>query len=333
MKYPLISAASLLLLAGCQCDRPTPAQEEVLRRLDSISKSLDDLNKNLEANRKIIQPAINYGMRGVDPAKLAAIAPLPEKPTDAQIISYIAAIKESSIGQTSFHNGQPQVDLYRKIGPGHLRLLLTEIPGSPRNYHLFYALPDLVGPDDKEAALAALPAVPDLIVPVLKNGWGKEYKKKVFEVLAGGGAHSLSDQKKAILALAETDEDRQLLMDAFVRNASLSFMFDDLALLPGVNPAELANRAWELQRFSSYDWQRSPIALLAAKNGNVEALGFLINKFATKGRDGYLDENIPFFIAIATGQPLQPEKLLNWYGENRDKLVFDPATKRYLIKK
>lgn len=34
MKYPLISAASLLLLAGCQCDRPTPAQEEVLRRLD-----------------------------------------------------------------------------------------------------------------------------------------------------------------------------------------------------------------------------------------------------------------------------------------------------------
>lgn len=84
---------------------------------------------------------------------------------------------------------------------------------------MLYALPDLVGAADKEAALAALPAVPDLIVPVLKNGWGKEYKKKVFEVLASGGVYNLFEQKKAILALAETDEDRQLLMDAFVRNS------------------------------------------------------------------------------------------------------------------
>ena len=333
MKYPLISAASLLLLAGCQCDRQTPAQEEVLRRLDSISKSLDDLNKNLEANRKIVQTAAASGMRGVDPAKIAAITPLPEKPTDAQILSYIAAIKNASAGQNNFSPDQPQVALYRKIGPGHLKLLLAEIPGSPRNYHLLYALNDLVGAADKEAALDALPAVPDLIVPVLKNGWAKENKKKVFAVLADGGVYNLFEQRKAILALAETDEDRKLLMDAFVRNAYLNVIFDDLSRLPGVNPAELANRAWEQQRFSNNDFQRSQIAMLAAKNGNVDALGYLINKFSTKARDGYLDDNIPIFIAIATGQPLQPDKLLNWYNENRDKVVFDPATKRYQVKK
>lgn len=333
MKYPLISAASLLLLAGCQCDRQTPAQEEVLRRLDSISKSLDDLNKNLEANRKIVQTAAASGMRGIDPVKIAAIAPLPEKPTDAQILSYIAAIKDASAGQNSYSPDQPQVALYRKIGPGHLKLLLPEIPGSPRNYNLLYALPELVGPADKEAALAALPTAPELITSVLKNGWAKEQKKVVFAILTEGRFYNLYDQKKTILALAETDEDRRLLLDAFVRNAYLNYLFDDLSRLPGVNPVELANRAWEQQRFSNDDFQRSQIALLAAKNGNVDALGYLINKIATKTREGYLDDNIPIFIAISTGQSLQPDKLLNWYGENRDKLVWDPATKRYLVKK
>lgn len=333
MKYLLISAASLLLLAGCQCDRQPPTQKEVLRRLDSISKSLDELNKNLENNRKIVQTSFNSGMWEVDPVKLAAIPPLPEKPTNAQILSYITAIKDASAGQHNFSPNLPQVALYRKIGPGHLQFLLSISSNLSIDNNFIYALPDLVGSADKEAALAALPTLPELLVPVLKNGWAKDHKKEIFAVLSGGQIFNIHDQKKIILALAETDEDRQLLMDAFVRNASLSFMFDDLAQLPGVNPVELANRAWQQQRFSVDDWQRSQIALLAARHGNVEALGYLINKYATKAQNNFLDEKIPLFIAIATGQPLQPEKLLNWYGENRDKLVFDPATKRYLIKK
>lgn len=340
MKYSLCFAASLFLLTGCPSDRPTAAQKEMIRRLDAISASIDRLDKNLEAIRisdrgRIIQRNIN---NEVDLVKLAAIPPLPEKPTDSQIRSYIAAIKGATVGQSSFGSDQPQVAMYRKIGPGHLNLLLPEIPGSlespssRENYHLLCALPDLVGPDDKKVALAALSERPELLVPVLKNGWGKEIKTKVFAMLAANRSFMIRDQKKAILALMETDEDRKLLIHAFLVQPGLLFLFDDLSKMPGVNGTELINQAWEQQRLNDRTGLQQ-LALQAARHGNVEALGFLINKFSTKTQNSYFGDDLILFLTTATGQPLQAEKLQNWYSENRDKLVFDPATTRYQIKK
>lgn len=333
MKYPLSFAASLLLLAGCQSDRPTAAQEEILHRLDAINTSLDQLGKNLEASRKTERGNANpNGLREADPAKLAAIPPLPDNPTDSQIRSYMAAIRAATAGQNSFSTEQPQVAMYRKIGPGHLSILLPEINGSPQSWHLLYALPFLVGPADKKTALAALPEVPELLVPVLKNGWGKEIKKEVFATLGNSRNFMIQDQKKAILALVENEEDRKRLIQAFLERPNLLFLFDDLSRMPGVNAAELINQAWERQRFSNENWSLQQLALQAARHGNIEALGFLINKFSTRAPNNYLGDDIIIFLAAATGQPLQAEKLQNWYSENHDKLVFDPATTRYRVK-
>jgi len=334
MKYSLCFAASLLLLAGCQNDRPTASQEEIIRQLDAINISLNRLGEILEKSRKQeSNDIIRNRAFEADPAKLAAIPPLPEKPTDGQILSYIAAIKAASADQNSFSANQPQVALYRKIGPGHLKLLLPEISQSASNYHLLCALPDLVGPADKEFALATLPEVPNLLIPVLKNGWGDEAKKGVFAALSNNRSYMIQDQKKAILALAKNDEDRKQLIQAFLAQPNLLFLFEDLAGMPDVNGTELINQAWERQRFNSQNWSLPQLGLQAARRGNIEALGYLINKFCTRTPSDHLSDDIIIFLAAATGQPLQAEKLQNWYSENRDKLVFDPATKRYQVKK
>mgnify|MGYP001175577817 CR=1 FL=1 len=339
MKYSLCFAASLLLLAGCQNDRPTAAQEEIIRRLDTINTSLNRLGEILEKSRKQeSNDIIRNRALEADPAKLAAIPPLPDKPTDSQIRSYITAIKEATANQNIFGSDQPQVAMYRKIGPGHLDLLLVEIPNSSKNtrsrenFHLLCALPDLVGPADKEVALAALSERPELLNPVLKNGWGKEIKKKVFAMLAANRSFMIQDQKKEIFALVENDEDRKLLIHAFLVQPGLLFLFDDLSQMPGVNGTELINQAWEQQRLNDRTGLQQ-LALQAARHGNVEALGFLINKFSTKTQNSYFADDLILFLTTATGQPLQAEKLQNWYSENRDKLVFDPATKRYQVKK
>lgn len=340
MKYSLCFAALLLLLAGCQNDRPTAAQEEIIRRLDAISTSIDTLGENLEKSRQSEGGNIDQDrIFKADPAKLSAIPPLPDKPTDDQIRDYIAAIKKASTGQNSFHALQLQVAMYRKIGPGHLNLLLSEIPGPPddpssiNNFHLLYALPDLVGPTDKKVALAALSGRSKLLIPVLKNGWGKEVKKEVFAILAGSENLMIQDQKDEILALVETDEDRKRLIQAFIVQPNLLFLYDDLSKMPGVNAIDLINQAWEHQRFNSPNWTLEQLAFQAARHGNVEALGFLIFKFTTKTQNNYFRDDLILFLTTATGQPLQAEKLQNWYCENRDKLVFDPATKRYQVKK
>jgi len=340
MKYPLCFAASLFLLTGCPSDRPTDEQKEIIRRLDAISTSIDRLDKKLEANLTLNRSNIvRRNIRNeVDQAKLSAIPPLPDKPTDDQIRSYIAAITEATVGQNVFGSNQPQVAMYRKIGPGHLNLLLSEFPVSSEtpgfrgNYHLLYALPDLVGPADKEVALAALSERPELLNPVLKNGWGKENKKEVFAILADSRSFMIRNQKEAILALVENDEDRKLLIHAFLVQPGLLFLFDDLSKMPGVNGTELINQAWEQQRLNDRTGLQ-PLALQAARHGNVEALGFLINKFTAKTQNDYFGDDVILFLTTATGQPLQAEKLQNWYSENRDKLMFDPATKHYQVKK
>jgi hypothetical protein len=336
MKYSLCFAASLLLLAGCQNDRPTAAQEEIIRHLDAIGTSIDKLGESLEKSRKTEPTGAVRRLGGAfeaDPAKLAAIPPLPDKPTDEQIKSYLAAIADASAGQNSFGPGNPQVAMYRKIGPGHLSLLLPEMSGEPRNYHMIYALPALVGPADKKTALAALAGQPELLVPILKNGWGKEIKKEMFAVMAGSRSFSIQNQKKEIIELVENDEDRKQLIQAFIVQPNLFFLYDDLAKMPGVNATDLINQAWESQRFNSQNWTLQPLALQAARRGNLEAFGYLINKFCTRTPNDYFNDDILIFLALATGQPLQAEKLQNWYSENRDKLMFDPATKHYQVKK
>ena len=83
-----------------------------------------------------------------DLKKLSGISVLPEKPTDRQISEYLAEIEEASRGQRVFGSQDPQVDLLRRIGPGHLKLLIPYLDRKISSY-LCWALPALVGEEER----------------------------------------------------------------------------------------------------------------------------------------------------------------------------------------
>ncbi|MGE4565477.1 MAG: hypothetical protein AB7F32_11450, partial [Victivallaceae bacterium] len=111
------------------------------------------------------------------------------------------------------------------------------------------------------------------------------------------------------------------------------FLYKDLSRLPGVDPVALAYQAWESQRFIAEKYALDGIALRAAKKGNIDALGFLINQLGADNHNPFTDDDVSVTLVLMTGQPINAENLQKWYAENRDKLVFDPATKRYQVKK
>ncbi|MGE4565899.1 MAG: hypothetical protein AB7F32_13575, partial [Victivallaceae bacterium] len=175
---PFFAAVALALsLTGCQSDQPTVTQQEMLDRLDSIAKSLEKLEATRNDGWTLVNGTEDKKAVARIKEKLAAIPPLPEHPDDGRILSYLAAVKNAATEEDSFDSKRPQTEFYRKIGPGHLKLLLPELTGEGRNFELIEALPELTGPVDKELALTMMPEIPDLLIPVFRNGWGRENPK------------------------------------------------------------------------------------------------------------------------------------------------------------
>uniref|UniRef100_UPI00266C5F55 DMT family transporter n=1 Tax=Victivallis vadensis TaxID=172901 RepID=UPI00266C5F55 len=117
-----------------------------------------------------------------DLKKLSGISVLPEKPTDRQISEYLAEIEEASRGQRVFGSQDPQVDLLRRVGPGHLKLLIPYLDRKISSY-LCWALPALVGEEEKELVISLLPEREEFLGIVVDRGWAEEARSEIVQLL------------------------------------------------------------------------------------------------------------------------------------------------------
>ena len=180
-----LPVAGLLLLSGCRSGNAELEKQsaEILAEMKRINTRLDGLEKQakqnaairpelkklnarldrLERQRRIQVRQASYRLNrsnqtgpqlrginvGPDREKLSKIQ-LPANPIDQQIIDYIRQIRDATVGQNIWSDSDPQIEMYEKIGPGHLRLLLPYLRGEARYRHLYAALPKLIDERDKE---------------------------------------------------------------------------------------------------------------------------------------------------------------------------------------
>ncbi len=334
MNKKLAAAAfPMLLLAGCSTPQPTPAQQQIIKQLEAINRSLETLAKETKDNRQSALAEIKFQAspdRGINLRALSAIKALPAKPTDDEIRRYVQEITTASANQNSFSGNDPQVALLRKIGPGRVAAWAPYLTDH-RAYHLQYALPDLIGKEDKQEALKLFRVQPRLLPAILQNGWIDDAREEIFGVIASQDYldHRLQNY---LPQLCKTQQDQKRLEELFCQKPSLIQMYDAICKLPGVDAAKLAENAWKNQHLSANEWQRRMLAYHAARHGNVEALGTLVRDYCSRQPNSYFDQNILYFLSMATGQPLQPAILQKWYDTNKDRLAFDAANRRYQVK-
>ena len=293
-----------------------------------------------------------------DRAKLRKVKPLPPSPTDAQIVAYLREIAAASDSRQGMSSADPQLGLCRKIGPGHLKLLLPFLrkrPGNMRDYAMrFYlsaALPDLVTAKDIPLIKANIVAVPELLSAVTSAEFAKPMKQEIFEVLRKAGLPGLFFSRasaRVFAELVETPEDLKTLEDIYINDSRRSSLLLILLQIPKCDVGAVTVRAWrkasreereENLPGRTYNHNvMSSRALDAARYGHdVGACKFLLK---TLIMEDPLRPNHPRSLSIMnmltrlSDFPVRDrDRLAAWYAENQAKIVFDKKSGKFTLKK
>ena len=363
----VLPVLSLVLLSACQSGNETLEKQsaEILAEMKKLNTRLDLLEKQakqnselkrintklerLEKQMKLVQisraaPPV-FGPTPAIRNQLSKIRPLPANPTDQQIIDYIRQIREASFGQTRFSSNDPQIALYERIGPGHLHLLLPYLDrnGHQAGFHLRYALPKLVGEADKELVRRSMKQYPFLLRNVVRNGWIKEMRKDILALLAQPKEANipLFELRKSLGDLVESPDDLKTVTDAYIYNVNGFVLLEGLKKLPGVDIRKLVNQAWaEAQKKpDTYENAMSSRAKDVIQNGgpNIEAFKYLLKLLMfpdNPGQQRYRAQTIIPFLSTLCDFPIyDPVCLREWYDKNADRIAYDPATGKYVVKK
>ncbi len=369
-RFSVLPVLPLVLLSACQSgnDALVKQNAEILAEMKKLNTRLDLLEKQAKQNAEI-RPELKkvnarldrlekqqnqvktfnktYVQTPVwsDRDKLSKIRPLPANPTDQQIIDYIRQIRQASIGQTAFSSNDPQIELYEQIGPGHLHLLLPYLNNNSHQagFHLLYALPQLVGEADKELVRRSLKQYPFLIRSVVRNGWHKEMKKDILALLAQPQEANLPlfELRKSIGDLVQSPDDLKIVINAYIYNVNGFVLLEGLKKLPGVNIPKLVNQAWAAADKIPGNYESAMIS--RAKNviqdggPNIEAVKYLLKLLMISehpGPQGYRKQSIvPFLVSRCDFPIYDPARLREWYDKNADRIVYDSAKRKYVVKK
>ncbi len=345
MRKNLLIMAAILAVAGCRQTTDKEQYDRVAEELGKVNANLAALNESAARQAKAMEttgrrevvsrPVVETIRRRevvVPPtADLSGIKALPQNPTEEQITEYLTVIRMSLLGNRGVSVEDVRVDLYRKIGPGHLKTVLPFIdkPGdyANRDFMLRTALPDLIGEADKPVLKENIEFYPQLAVVAIRKGWGEEFKEQIFACLDRGHDNLLQYE---IYAIVSTPEDRRKIVETYQTGKNVSRLYGMICLFPEINLKEINDLAWTKQR-KYQEWR--VYAARAASTGNIEALEELINGQWPRNLnyDYPRDETNPILIKV-TGQPLDADKLCKWYAANKDKLYFDAREGRFKVR-
>lgn len=325
---PAVPAA--LLLAGCCTSNSYD---------DAVAAKLADIDAKLGKMAEVQKPPTAAkpapgnvpGRIVADPAVLAKIKPLPEKPTDAEVAAYAKAVFDASAKQTSFSSTDLQHAMIAKIGPGHLKELAPYL----NNYYFRSNLAALVRAEDRAEVLRMIPERPQLMIALPYVGIEPQ-AEVIAAILESARKNSDPDLVFPISPylpmLAEDPKIWPELVELSYTKPFLRPVY--LKSLDGLDPAarqQKIRRLWENQKNLKFanTWQRYWLLQTAAGSGIIDAMGEWLATFDTAklnpSQRKILDKLLP------DAAKIPPSELVEWFRTNRDKLRFDPAGSCYRL--
>lgn len=154
MKRVLLSGAVLSLLAGC-ASPPSQFDGEVKQQLTEINTSLREIAQktqlpNSADNGEITQKELDA---------IAALPPLPDKPTAEAVKAYAAKLDEISKKRDRRSSNDSYSKAAKAIPPG----FIIELAPYLNNFYFDSNIPNWLTPEDKDKILKALPEQPNLL--------------------------------------------------------------------------------------------------------------------------------------------------------------------------
>ena len=337
----------VLLLSACRSGNETLEKQnaEILAELKKLNTRMDRMEKRMNAigTRSSVThitapvPSSPRLVFSTDLKKISRIRPLPENPTDRQIIEYVRQIREATGGQNTVSDHDPQIVLYEKIGPGHLMLLLPYLyeQRGPASFHLRAALPKLVNERDKESVRKSLVRYPGLLECVARKGWLKDMKAEVFQLLKTQNNIPLFAIHDHLPELIQSPEDLQFMTDVFIRKLYGFQLLGDLKRIPGVDIKKAVDQAWDFAKKKQIpNYPMITRAQNAVQFGNnVDAFKFLLKMLMTSNSGTFWNQQTVPLLASRCDFPLyDPAALRKWYEKNADRIIYDPDEGKFVLK-
>jgi len=332
-------------------EQAAPTNAEILKELRELRKAVDGLTKRVEAlEGKPAAPAqdeeaaaeVKLGgstswwpsLGGADERKvntkaLGAIK-LPENPTKDQVKKYVSSILAASRGQNLFSDRDPQVRMLMDVGPENLDVLIAATKDQTSgDVYVVPAIVNLAREEDKAQILKALAYTHTLAKVVVEKGWEEDAKDILLAELRDRAEYVPTEWVRAVANLQDpnTYDD---LKKYLISGGNKRWTYDAIKDLPGIDLTDAVAKAWERAKRSRYG-EADEAAGFAAEFGHVDALGYLIRSLSGSQRSTYAAQEAREVIMRCTDARGTSEQIRKWFGENKDKLVFDPVAKKYRV--
>lgn len=325
----IIPAVCTVFCIFCGCVRePDPGMEQVISRLEQINSRLEDMKRRtnpFEDSACAEITGLQWG-DGIDYPALDRIGPLPPAPGSAEITRYLQAITEATRNRRSVTPSDRAVEMVRKIGFGHLK----ELAPYWDNPSVFMAASGLFRGEDVKEALELLPEYPALYRTVSRyeEPGSPRLKAAVFRAFREN-RRDLSALSGVMLAYIKTPEDLRFFADCYLDNPAAYFVLEKIKYFPGVDEKALAAEAWELRGCDSLP-SRLRLAETQLQLGNRDALALVVSRGCDSAEKRL--KVAECFWEPETARNAAWEAVAGYFWENKDRLVFDPEKKRYIIR-
>lgn len=257
---------------------------------------------------------------------------LPEQPSKAQVRQYIEKVLSGSESLTRFSSNDPRVRKLRRVGSGNVDLLIDFLDSDHEShFFLISAIKALANDSNKKSILDGLAINPELVEVVVQRGWEQDAKQTLVKELEDAGEYLPTEWIVAVARLRDPAT-YPLLRNYFVRGSNKHSTYEAIKYLPIEDLAGAVKDAWQASR--EFDTTESYMALIAAQYGHLDALEFLAQQWADlPENDEWFANQVRRVFAKITDFTGTGTDAPAWFKTHRDRLKFDPATKKFVTGK
>ena len=283
---------------------------------------------------------------------------LPENPTKEQVREYVRPILQAwSRRPDRYSSGEPYYRLLLKVGPENVDVLLEEagplleaapLPSEGYHYsasdldvHFVEFLEQVVTDEHKKMILDLLPDIPQLIDLVRWQGWLPDAKEVLVAKLRAHPDYLPSDWIEAVASFRDPETYEGLkayFVNVSGRSPTSTYLirchtYELIHDLPGIDLGDAVAEAWEKAKREG-EWEMVAMAQAAIEFGHIDALEYVVNDLISPRSKlrAYETHDIREVVLRHIDFRGTNEEIRSWFQANKERLVFDPATRKFRVR-
>jgi outer membrane murein-binding lipoprotein Lpp len=340
VSLPFAAVLSLLFVSGCatssQQARLAAQQAQLATEVQALQTVVENLKKDVDTVQKVTRSSYNsFASKGPTLERLAKIE-MPADRSAENLKNYINEIIVASQGQNMFSPQDPQVAMLARVGADNLPLLIDALPvGSSSNMGIFYlesAIKLLADDRHKALIIKSLPIRQRLVSVVTDKGWEEDARDILISELEGYASAQLPTEWFKAVVSFEDPTTYSALTNYFSKSMSASYLYQYISLLPGIELDDAVATAWARAKAIDRTYATANMAPIAISYGHQDAADTLIELLKNPPDRMHSSVNPRLTLLMHLDTTGTNEEIIAWYEENKDSLVFDPASKKFKLK-